>query len=323
MIHTGPTTSRPRHNIFVPKPEAAPKSTEIADTRLSVERNARPKRRTVAATAAVVQAQSQPAMTPSKTPAEAESIVDRVLRELRELDEADRLTSAGPVVVFDDISLDDFDEWLEGEGEDLPRWEYEPISATRGRVVVYELSSEGQSTVGLSIITSILRDVARMGNNDLNLFATLRVQGHRTLEFGNHRYLPNGGLKPARPVNNDAFPTLVVEVAYSETVGHLNNKLRHYMDYPGIQVAIGVNMPYRSQAPRHTIIILQRDGHGALNEQWVEFDHGQQLPNPPPSFPLHKLYHGAVVPPALQGHEDDLIVIDLVTLRELIDEYTN
>lgn len=322
LLHTGPTASRPRNNFFVPKPEAALKSTEIADTRLSVERNARPKRRTIAATAAVVQAQSKPAMTPSKTPAEAESIVNRVLRELRELDEADRLTSAGPVVVFDDISLDDFDEWLEGEGEDLPRWEYEPISATRGRVVVYELSSDGHSAVGPRIIDDIRFEVIRIGNNDLNLRTTLEPLHNRTLTIGNRKLNPYEALVPAGRVG-DTIPTLIVEVAYSETLEHLYNKLRYYMRHPGIQVAIGVNMPYRSQAPRHTIIVLQRDGRGALSEQRVEFDHGQQPPNPPPSFPLHKLYHGVAMPPALQGHEDDLIVIDLVTLRELIDRFTN
>ncbi|GMF26209.1 unnamed protein product [Phytophthora lilii] len=54
-----------------------------------------------------------------------------------------------------------------------------------------------------------------------------------------------------------------------------------------------------------SVFLLQRDVNGNVMEQHVEFGQGLAFPDPLPSFPLEKLYHGSVLPPELVGHEHD------------------
>ena len=89
-----------------------------------------------------------------------------------------------------------------------------------------------------------------------------------------------------------------------------------------VQIAIGIQIC----EVRRRAVSLQRndrydssvddDGNRLVTQQ-VDFAADQPAPAPL-AFPLRALYHGAPIPQALAGHDNDAIVIDLVELRAVI-----
>ncbi|TYZ57028.1 hypothetical protein PybrP1_009781 [[Pythium] brassicae (nom. inval.)] len=70
--------------------------------------------------------------------------VPRALAQVKERERDDGMndTKPTPVVVCEHISRADFRKWLENHEDELRHWEYEPLSETHGRVVVWSAPSE-------------------------------------------------------------------------------------------------------------------------------------------------------------------------------------
>lgn len=220
--------------------------------------------------------------------------------------DSDGEPSWGPVVVCECISSDDFVDWLDKNEGVLRRWEYEPLSDTTGRVVIYCLPTLVHERPAGNIVDSVCEQVQRIGN-DFDLIDTLESHASPRLHTGDRNQEPDQSLKPAG-ARAGTFPNLIVEIAYFNGSW---DELNRWMDpSTTVQVAIGVKI---FTSIRRRAILLRRNGPA----QEVEF--GEDVESPEPlSFPLRCLYNGAMLPLALVGHEDDPITIDLVALRETI-----
>ncbi|KAG7378779.1 hypothetical protein PHYPSEUDO_009505 [Phytophthora pseudosyringae] len=239
---------------------------------------------------------------PQPTMRAPESLLDRVNRELREREDARKAlgddAELQPVVVWERTTLKDFEEWLMQHEGELGRWNYEPTTEDTGRLVIAG------------------------GGHDLSLMDTVISQGNRTLTFNEDALVPDGAPKP-RDAAPGEFPTLILEVAYSEECQHLLGKLQTYVENAAIQVAIGVQIPY-FVSPTHSVFLYQRDGRGNVCGKSVEF--GQGLPRSTRllSFSLRKLFFGVGMPRELAGLENYRVRIDnewLDTLDYLIRRY--
>ncbi|RLN48692.1 hypothetical protein BBJ28_00021105 [Nothophytophthora sp. Chile5] len=216
-----------------------------------------------------------------------------------------------PVVVFASISRLDFRLWLEQYEDDLRRWQYEPLTAESGRVVVYSASTRLHARTAGGIVTGILHQIADAGNTT-ELLNTFRMEGSPTIDVGDRDQEPDGSLTPSAADVN-AFPTLIVEVAgIHESWVLLEAKLERWMA-PNTTVQVGIGVKFDVTDRR--IILLQRDGAN-VTRNLVDF--AVEQPDPV-AFPLRALYYGAGTPEALAGHEEDPIQIDLVWLRGLVD----
>ncbi|RLN77313.1 hypothetical protein BBJ28_00022724 [Nothophytophthora sp. Chile5] len=219
---------------------------------------------------------------------------------------------SGPKVVFESISREDFRRWLDDHEDELRHWEYEPVTADSGRVIVYSFPSKVHESTAGGIMLDILKHVEDAGNST-ELMKTFRMQYAPTINVGDRDQEPNGSLTPTA-ADIDAFPNLIVEIAHSQSWNNLVAKLERWMGpNTTVQVAIGVKV----DRPNRRIILLQRDGQGVVRTE-VDFAVGDPAPI---SFPLRALYHGVALPDALVGHEDDPIWIDLVWLRGEIDRF--
>lgn len=95
-----------------------------------------------------------------------------------------------PVVVFEHISREDFDVWLCKHEGDLRRWEYEPVTETTGRVVVYSFPTTATEETACVLAQMILEQIVRIGN-DFNLMASLRMAAAPTLNVGDRDQEPS------------------------------------------------------------------------------------------------------------------------------------
>ncbi|KAF1773581.1 hypothetical protein GQ600_7322 [Phytophthora cactorum] len=127
-----------------------------------------------------------------------EPLLNRVYRELQERDQVRGVNARlGPVVVFEEITADDFH--------------------VHGRTTQAALSS-----------TNSRRKFTRPLQNQLNaiessLGLTVESQGGRTLEIDGTAYRVDGSLKPEM-AEEGTFPTLVLGVAFREECDHLEKK---------------------------------------------------------------------------------------------------
>ncbi|RLN89742.1 hypothetical protein BBJ28_00021444 [Nothophytophthora sp. Chile5] len=216
-----------------------------------------------------------------------------------------------PVVVFASISRLDFRLWLEQHEDDLRRWQYEPLTAESGRVVVYSASTRLHASTAGGIVMGILRQIANAGNTT-KILDTLRMGGSPTIDVGDRDQEPDGSLMPSAADVN-AFPTVIVEVAgIHETLALLEAKLERWMA-PNTTVQVGIGVKFDVTDRR--ILLLQRDGAN-VTRNVVDF--AVEQPDRV-AFPLRALYYGVALPEFLAGHEEDPIQINLVWLRCLIN----
>ncbi|KAG7378775.1 hypothetical protein PHYPSEUDO_009501 [Phytophthora pseudosyringae] len=191
-----------------------------------------------------------------------ELLLDRVNRELREREDARKAlgddAELQPVVVWERTTLKDFEEWLMQHVGELDAGTTSRSQRTRGLVIAG-------------------------GGHDLSLMDTVISQGNRTLTFNEDALVPDGAPKP-RDAAPGEFPTLILEVAYSEECQHLLGKLQTYVENAAIQVAIGVKIPY-FESPMHSVFLYQRDNNGGAYVQSVEFSQGLPRPTRLLSFP--------------------------------------
>ncbi|RLN59839.1 hypothetical protein BBJ28_00022599 [Nothophytophthora sp. Chile5] len=215
-------------------------------------------------------------------------------------------------VVLESISRENFRRWLDDHEGKLRHWEYEPVTAGSGRVIVYSFPSRVHERTAGKIMLAILKQVEE-ADNATALTETFGMEYAPTIYIGDRDQEPNGSLTPDA-ADIDAFPNLIVEIAYSQLWDDLVAKLERWIGpNTTVQIAIGVKV----DRPNRRIILLQRDGQDVTHTD-VDFAVGEPAPV---SFPLRALYYGVALPDALVGHEDDPIWIGLAWLRGVIDRF--
>ncbi|KAG9399953.1 hypothetical protein AC1031_011419 [Aphanomyces cochlioides] len=264
--------------------------------------------------------------------------VARVRQALHEIDtcpaenapcrDADGDPSWGPVVLFESISSTDFNEWLEKNEARVRRWQFEPLDDDKGRVVIYSRPTAVLAEASDWIYISIIEQVMTAGNN-IRLIRTLCGSGSTTYQVSDGRcfyaqeaddsLMPVnmcvGGHVLAGTAHRDPFPTVVIEMAYkNQTFDKLLGKIRSWMhpQYTSVQVAIGIHISPVSSRRR---AILHVRGQAV---QMTEF--GDDITTVPLTleFPMACIFWGVEWSNALLGHENDMISIDLIELREFI-----
>ncbi|KAJ8522941.1 hypothetical protein ON010_g17632 [Phytophthora cinnamomi] len=245
--------------------------------------------------------------------------LDRVREELCKREEADEMgdveEACRPVVLFEQISREDFRTWIESHQDldDFRFWDYEPLDAETGRVVLYCFPFATQTFAVSEVISEIRSTIVRIGGDE-ELAETMLTLPSPTLCFGNRLQIADAALTPRRAVRRD-LPNVVAHAAYTESWSHLENKLRSYMiQSTSVQVAIGIKI-FGSE---RQIMVFQRVDENTFYED--EFD----LTGKEPGFisiPVRVLYRGGAIPTALVGHESDEIQVDLARLRDVIDAF--
>jgi hypothetical protein len=227
-----------------------------------------------------------------------------------------------PVVVFHDISHEDFAAWLDENDGMLRRWEYEPFAETegRGRVVIYSFASDVHEETASWLVQRIYDQILLMGN-DISLTRSLKAAASPTCRVGDRNQEPDMSLKP-RGLPRGAFPTLIVEVSYKNLSWNLAvEKLERWMGPDTtVQVAIGIHI-FPTSSRRRCILMrrnpeFHRVGGERLIIQEDDFHTGQQYRI---AFPVSALYVGVNLPGALIGHANAEIVINLPELLEEIN----
>ncbi|EGZ14282.1 hypothetical protein PHYSODRAFT_335928 [Phytophthora sojae] len=224
--------------------------------------------------------------------------LDENLRAVSNEDDAEKCR---PVVVFESITRAEFREWLDKHEGELRRWQYEPLTADSGRVVIYSYPTKVHNVAAGRIIHEILVHVGGTPDKQKASLAALNILMSPMCDVGDRDQEPDGGLKPRGAQRwrggHPTSPTLIVEVAYkNESWGGLVLKLRRWMSCStAVQVAIGVKV-YRT---RRRIILIQR------NADTIEMDFvaGQEEFV---SFPLR--------------HANNVIAANLGELGSVIDE---
>ncbi|KAL3666380.1 hypothetical protein V7S43_008631 [Phytophthora oleae] len=125
-------------------------------------------------------------------------------QELFDREEADERgedeEACRPVVLFSNIKRDAFQAWIETNDDDEFRcWDYEPLNAESGRVLLYFFPTAVQALAVSQIITKICSELVRIGNDE-ELSETLLTLPSPMLRFSFHLRLPDGALEP-----RDAF----------------------------------------------------------------------------------------------------------------------
>ncbi|TMW59138.1 hypothetical protein Poli38472_007283 [Pythium oligandrum] len=163
--------------------------------------------------------------------------------EENDVDEDENDGSCSPIVVFDSIDRQAFRHWLESNEGELRRWQYEPLTPTTGRVVVYTHTRRVHARTASRITLQVVRQVVRIGD-DMELMDTLALDPAPTMDVGDRDQEPTMSLVPSCVVDNETFPTLIVEVAYThESWAFLVAKLHRWMrPQTTVQVAIGVHI---------------------------------------------------------------------------------
>ncbi|KAG6613174.1 uncharacterized protein IUM83_16988 [Phytophthora cinnamomi] len=221
--------------------------------------------------------------------------LDRVREELCKREEADEMgdveEACRPVVLFEQISREDFRTWIESHQDldDFRFWDYEPLDAETGRVVLYCFPFATQTFAVSEVISEIRSTIVRIGGDE-ELAETMLTLPSPTLCFGNRLQIADAALTPRRA-------------------------LRSYMiQSTSVQVAIGIKI-FGSE---RQIMVFQRVDENTFYED--EFD----LTGKEPGFisiPVRVLYRGGAIPTALVGHESDEIQVDLARLRDVIDAF--
>ncbi|KAH9111531.1 hypothetical protein LEN26_003871 [Aphanomyces euteiches] len=132
-----------------------------------------------------------------------------------------------------------------------------------------------------------------------------------------HENLRVGGHVLAGTAKQDPFPNVVIEVAYkNQPFDKLLDKLRNWVHprYTSVQVGIGIHISPNSNRRR---AILHVRGP-PVQETVTEF--GDNIATNPLTleFPMASIFEGVAWPSALLGHENDMISIDLIALRQFI-----
>ncbi|KAH9181638.1 hypothetical protein AeNC1_016386, partial [Aphanomyces euteiches] len=146
----------------------------------------------------------------------------------------------GPVVLFESISLEGFNKWLEKNEARIRRWQYEPLDDDKGRVVIYSLPNSVHEKTSHGIYLSIMEQVVRAGNDDRRTVfntksTTFQVGGSRRQQYQEAddsltpANLRVGGHVLAGTAEQDPFPNVVIEVAYkNQTFAKLLEKLQNW-----------------------------------------------------------------------------------------------
>ncbi|KAG7390052.1 hypothetical protein PHYPSEUDO_009014 [Phytophthora pseudosyringae] len=225
-----------------------------------------------------------------------------------------------PIVVCKSTSRHDLTHWLSKNEDKLQRWEYKPLTRTRGGVVVYSLPTVVHNITAGEVV-DMIREQMLLMNPSARLMRTLHAGGSTRYDVGDRHQAPDQCLIPAGAPPN-TYPNLVVEVAYKhESWQNLLEKLRRWMrPATSVQIAIGVQVGLirrRITVMRRKVSFNYKGGeeHHFLSEV-VDFDfgHGHEI-----RFPLSALFFGVALPDALGGQDDTEIVLDLVELREAIN----
>ncbi|CAK4668609.1 hypothetical protein LEN26_001012 [Aphanomyces euteiches] len=167
--------------------------------------------------------------------------------------------------------------------------------------------------VALKSTWTILRQLQNIGGVDMG--DTLLDRPSQTHEVGGISQRADRTMSSRQSVNT--FPNIIIEICYLN--GSWNTLVAKLHRWIGpettVQVAIGVQVC----TVRRRIIVMTRGNP----QQVVDFDVNSHAIIPPaifPSFPLHLIYHNGPLSAELAGHANDAIVLNLLTLRERIDE---
>lgn len=177
-------------------------------------------------------------------------------------------------------------------------------------MVVYSLPTEIYNQTAGFIVPSIFRQIVSAGGNDLDLIETHLANGNVTYDVGDRDQEPDQSMKPASAPPG-VIANLVIEIAYKhESWDLLIEKLERWMN-AGVHVAIRIQIG----RTHRRILVLQAD----RGPQQVDFHIPENLTTV--TLRLGSLYHGVAIPLALDGHEDDDIVIVLERLLAMIDRF--
>ncbi|TYZ57026.1 hypothetical protein PybrP1_009779 [[Pythium] brassicae (nom. inval.)] len=254
--------------------------------------------------------------------------VARVRAQLEERERDDRMDDGEPtpVVVCERVSRADFREWLDNHEGKLRCWEYEPLSETHGRVVVWSLPNFTRENTKSEVSRLITTAVQRI-SGDIDVDETLSYPDATRIDVGDRDQAADASIMPEdAPYENDQ--SVVIEVSYrNEKWEDVIAKLERWLSpSTTVQVAIGVKI--WPNKPRRTIIVLRRNpafvgdedaGVDRLLRQELDFETANDAPLPEVGFPLRLLYHGVATPLQLQDHEDVAITIDLARLLKVIN----
>lgn len=226
-----------------------------------------------------------------------------------------------PLVMFKHISREDFSVWLCKHEGDLRRWEYEPLTDTTGRVVVFSFPTRATERTAGVIAQMVLEQIMLIGNG-IRLMRSLVIAAAPTLNVGDRDQEPSMSLIPAG-LNPNAFPNLIVEVSHkNQTWPQLVAKLRRWMGpNTTVLIAIGIRICPRRRRfmlmRRNPQFNADRDDDG--DRLIVQEGHFEAVQQHRVAFTVAELYVGATIPAALDGHQGDDIVIDLVDLLDVIN----
>ncbi|EQC30545.1 hypothetical protein SDRG_11605 [Saprolegnia diclina VS20] len=210
--------------------------------------------------------------------------------------------SWGPFVVFPRISIDDCKLWYWEHDLEFPRWSFEPLAddPSFGRLEVFSdctlLHQHTHRVVTALVLNEMVRTIATV-NMHLCLGTTMSMVPSG---LGVRGDVLHGG-------EGEPYSTLVLDVfCKNESLASLRATLARWMD--------GTSIFMRS---RRYVLVLHVRGQPV---EEVEFGFDKPVrAGLAVSFPLGLIYKGLTRPPVeLLGHEDDLIRLDLMLLRQLI-----
>ncbi|KAG9398326.1 hypothetical protein AC1031_014666 [Aphanomyces cochlioides] len=205
---------------------------------------------------------------------------------------------------------------------------YEPLDDDKGRVVIYSLPSSVHEKTSSGVYLTIMRQVVRAGDD---LWSTVFNTKSTTFQVGAsrrpHYQQADESLKPenlrvggqvlAGTAKQDPFPNVVIEVAYkNQTFDKLLEKLHNWIHprYTSVQVGIGIHISPNSNRRRAILLVRGQP----VQETVTEFGDNIAITPLTLEFPMACIFEGVVWPNALLGHENDMISIDLIALRQFI-----
>jgi hypothetical protein len=247
----------------------------------------------------------------------------------------------GPVVLFEKITWEVFNRWLDAFEGDVRRWIFEPHEVDKkcGRVVIYSFPKTIHERTAGKILTGIQEEVVNAGNS--RLLRTLNVAASPTCKLGNQRGKePDMSITPAGlAIGGDIldigegvpFPNIIIEVAYknepldphreSRSVG-FRDVIRHWLSpQTSVQVVIGIKI-FERQDRRYRAILAVRNAPVWQEVEFGNVNRSGRPIGPGPitlEFPLALLYHGVALPSALEDLDHPTITIDLIALRDYLN----
>ncbi|GLE01839.1 hypothetical protein PINS_up010677 [Pythium insidiosum] len=180
-----------------------------------------------------------------------------------------------------------------------------------------QTSSHLNEAVGSWLIRAVFLQVITAAK-DAGVLRTLDDSARPVFAVGDHALLPTRTIKPVGlPLS--AFPTLVVHVAARHKAWpDVLERTREWMAASTtVQAAAGVVV--RGKATRQ-VVWLTRLASGQVAEQLVDFHDASPSKPCDVSLPLAALYAGVKLPPALEGHADVPIKLDLAELLAYIEK---